>query len=198
MNNELKHISHSFRTDSYHLLEKVRICLAHSSLCERTSFQAKLAVDVYMAAECALKSLICSARHRESAAEVLGSIFACGHDLKCLLKKTSCQCLSDDEKNDLRALSKKGVSLRYNLDLFALTTSEIVERDDVKFQINRNYLDRLILIVDKLCSEAQKRHMETFPDSNVLMSRKQLEEQVALFRALSRKRHSKRIRCLKS
>ena len=194
MGAELRFISHAYRTDAAHLLNKAQTAYEYSPIRTRQSFQAKIVVDLYMSIECALKSLMCSKDTTRNAEETLRDIFKHGHDLKRLLKKTRPKSVNDEDTNVLRQLNKKGVSLRYNLDLYSLVTNELLTSDNVQYQITPNLLNDLIRIAGHLSTEANNLHKEVFSDTQFGMTSDNMEHEIKEFRKLlkrSRKNKNK-------
>lgn len=177
-------ISHAFCTGAGHQLIKAKSAFDHASVRMRTGFQAKIVVDLFMAAECALKSMICSGYNYSTAELALRDIFRFGHDLKRLMRAANPSSLTDDDKRFLQKLNKKGVSLRYDLDLIALLTSDLIESDSVNFEINEKYVSKLIEIVDKLNDEAQVRHKTQFGTQGRVMTKELLKDEIEQLRKL--------------
>lgn len=187
MNAEVQHLSQSFRTDAVHLIEKVRHANTPSAPHRRTSYIAKLVVDAYLACECALKSMIASANNGKTGTEVYALILKLGHDLKRLMKQANPKSIDDDARKFLKQASKRGVHLRYSLDLFSLTISDLIPNDDMRFRINQDYLVRFLTIADLLAQEANTRHKDVFGSGSTrVMSQKQLKEYVKKLRAASK------------
>jgi hypothetical protein len=184
IHSQIQDISHAFRTDAQHQLIKANTAFEHASVRTRTSFQAKIVVDLFMAAECALKSMMCSGGTYTSAESALRDILKIGHDLKRLMREANPSCLTEDDKGTLRTLNKKGVSLRYDLDLTSLVTSELLESDSVNFGINEQYVTSLSKLVEKLSNEAQERHWDRFGTHGRGMTKKQVEDEVKELRQL--------------
>jgi hypothetical protein len=184
IHSQIQDISHAFRTDAGHQLIKAKTAFEHASVRTRTGFQAKIVVDLFMAAECALKSMMCSGGNYTSAEAALRDILKIGHDLKRLMRTATPSSVTEDDKKALRTLNKKGVSLRYDLDLTSLVTSELLESDSVDFGINEQYVRSLIQIVEKLSEEAQQRHRSKFGTQGRMMTKKQVESEVKELRHL--------------
>lgn len=184
LNSQIQDISHAFRTDAAHQLIKARSAFEHAEVRMRTGFQAKIVVDLFMAAECALKSMMCSKGTYDSSESALRDILKYGHDLKRLMVKANPSCLEEKEKTFLKELNKKGVSLRYDLDLTAIVTSELMDCDSVDFKIDQQYVDSLMTIVGKLNDEAQKRHKNHFKSQGRVMTKKQVKDEVEQLRKL--------------
>lgn len=184
IHSQIQDISHAFRTDAGHQLIKARIAFEHSPVRTRTGFQAKIVVDLFMAAECALKSMMCSGGSYSTAELALRDILKLGHDLKRLMRAANPSSLTEEDKKALRTLNKKGVSLRYDLDLTALVTSELLESDSVDFGINEQYVGSLMELVERLKNEAQQRHKDKFGTQGRVMTRKQVEAEVKELRQL--------------
>ena len=118
MNLEVQHLSHTFLTDAAHLIEKARHANTSMAPNKRTSYIAKLVIDVYLACECALKSMIASANIDKPGAEVYARILNLGHNLKRLMKHADPKSIDADARNFLKQASKRGIHLRYSLELF--------------------------------------------------------------------------------
>ncbi|MEI6514289.1 MAG: hypothetical protein WCO51_13605 [bacterium] len=197
MNTELQHVSHAFRTDAGHLLNKATTAFEHSTVKMRTGFQAKIVVDLYMSIECSLKSLMCSTGSAASAEDALRDIFTHGHNLKRLMKSAGSKFLTPDDSKLLRELNKRGVSLRYDLDLFSLVTNELLCTDTVKFKIDPEYVRNITRIAEGLCREAQDSHKAKFPSDPRLMLSSQIENEIRELRKLMiRARKKKTKNCL--
>lgn len=184
MNDELQHLSRSFKTDAVHLLEKAKAAFNHSNLRKRTSFQAKLVVDAYMSIECSLKSLLCSKDADQEATVVYANIRKLGHDLTKLHKCVGVVPITREDEAILRAATKRGVHLRYSLDLFNLTTCDALTKDSVAFTIDEAYVQRFFAIADRLSKHAQTVHTSAFPSSEELITSKQIESYVRKLRKL--------------
>lgn len=184
IHSQIQDISHAFRTDAGHQLIKAQSAFEHASVRMRTGFQAKIVVDLFMASECALKSMMCSGGSYISAESALRDILKFGHDLKRLMRAANPSGLTEEDKDALRVLNKKGVSLRYDLDLTALVTNELLEFDTVDFGIDEEYVKRLMSIVHKLNDEAQERHRTKFGTQGRVMTKKQVEGEVKALRRL--------------
>lgn len=184
IHSQIQDISHAFRTDAGHQLIKARTAFEHAPVRARTGFQAKIVVDLFMAAECALKSMMCSGGTYSSAESALRDILTLGHDLKQLMRGASPDSLADDDKKILLALNRKGVSLRYDLDLTSLVTSELLESDSVEFGIDEQYVTSLMELVQKLNDEAQQRHRDKFSTTGPVMTKKQVKDEVEALRQL--------------
>jgi hypothetical protein len=145
-----------------------------------------------MSAECALKSLVCSRGSHASAESVLREILKIGHDLKKLMKVALPSSLAEDEKQILLKLNKKGVSLRYDLDLTILVTSELLQSDSVDFKIDADYVNSLIGIVEKLSTEAQESHKRRFTTEPKVMKRSEADQEIIELRKLLKDVRKKR------
>ncbi|MEI6514244.1 MAG: HEPN domain-containing protein [bacterium] len=194
MNLELQHVSHAFRTDSGHLVEKARAAYKHGRVRMRTGFQAKIVVDLFMAIECALKSMMCTNAPSQDVETVLSAIFKYGHDLKRLLKAGKPKSLQSEEIELLNELNNKGVSLRYDLDLYSIVSSDLLCSDDVIFKIDPEYVERLMELAKRVSDEAQSAHKNAFSEPSRLLSRKQLEHEVRYLRSLLTRVRSKNCR----
>jgi hypothetical protein len=192
MSIELQHISHSFQTDSDHLLNIAKVAFKYGSVKLRTGYQAKIVVDLYMSIECALKSLLCTRKPSQNAEEALRSIFRYRHDLKRLIKVVDPTSLSQSDCDFLKELNKKGVSLRYELDLFSLVSCELLSDDYEAFQIDTLYVEKLMGIADHVCSEAQTDYRSTFTSKPRLLTRKQMEREVHSLRDLLKRARNKK------
>ena len=189
-NAETHHLSHSFRTDAAHLIEKVRHANSPKAPHLRTSYIAKLVVDAYMACECALKSMIASANADKTGTEVYGIILKRGHNLKRLIAKALPQSIDEDACKFLKVASKHGVSLRYSLDLFSLTTSDSIQGS--RFQIDQNYLREFLKVAKSLTQEAEARHRSIFGNGGApVLTNEQLKEYVREFQVVSKKQITK-------
>jgi hypothetical protein len=184
IHSQIQDISHAFRTDAGHQLIKARTAFEHAPVRARTGFQAKIVVDLFMAAECALKSMMCSGGTYSSAESALRDILKIGHDLKRLMRAANPSSLTEDDKKALCTLNKKGVSLRYDLDLTSLVTSELLESDSVDFGINEQYVSSLIELVEKMSNEAQQRHRDKYGTQGRVLTKKQVENEVKELRQL--------------
>ena len=182
MSGEVQHLSHSFRTDAAHLIIKARCASkAKEAPQRRTSYIAKLVVDAYMACECALKSMITSSIQGKSGVQVYREIWKCGHDLRRLMKQAGPKSITEDDRRFLKQASKRGVSLRYNLDLFSLTTCEL----------DQKYFGRFLRIAVLLTQEADIRHLDAFRSVSKLMPAKDLKSYVKRLRGVSRRQEMK-------
>jgi hypothetical protein len=196
MNTEVEHLSNSFRTDADHLLIKVHCANnPNKSPNLRTSYIAKLVVDVYMSCECALKSMIASSSHDKSGVEVYAAILKYRHNLWCLVKHANPKKLNKDDKKILQQVSKLGVSLRYSLDLFSLTTCEFLPNDKVNFKIDQAYLKNFLAVAKLLTDEANERHKKKFDTGRTNHWNKDthvnVEKFVEKLRAVSKKQSKK-------
>jgi hypothetical protein len=192
MSGEVQHLSHSFRTDAAHLIIKARCASkAKEAPQRRTSYIAKLVVDAYMACECALKSMITSSIQGKSGVQVYREIWKCGHDLRRLMKQAGPKSITEDDRRFLKQASKRGVSLRYNLDLFSLTTCELLPDDQVTFQVDQKYFGRFLRIAVLLTQEADIRHLDAFRSVSKLMPAKDLKSYVKRLRGVSRRQEMK-------
>ncbi len=191
-NFEVQHLSHSYLTDAVHLALKAKVANTPSAPHLRTSYIAKLVIDAYMACECALKSMIASANHGDKGSDVYASILKCGHDLHRLVKKAQPKNINERERAFLKDASKRGVNLRYSLDLFSLTTCDLIPSDEIAFKIDQEYLKKFLSVAGSLANGADVRHKSVFKNgATPLMSQKQLKEFVAKLRAVS-KRHGRK------
>ena len=181
-------MSLSYWTDAVHLLVKVRLANRPDAPHLRTSYIAKLVVDVYMACECALKSMIASGTRDKAGPDVYRVILRCGHDLRRLKKEAHPQGISDEDAEFLKLSSEMGVSLRYSLDLFSLTACELIPNDSQSLRIDQSFLSRFIDIAKLLEKEAEARHKEAFGDGVTSpMVPNQLKAYVECLRELSKK-----------
>ena len=188
MNAEVQHLSHSFRLDAAFFIQKVEHANTPSAPFLRTPYIAKLVVDLYMACECSLKSQISSASTSKTGSEVFATILQFGHNLKRLLKAANPTNINADDKAFLRNAAKMGVTLRYSLDLFSLSASDLLPEEAITFRLDQDYLQRFMSIAKSLTNEANAKHKEAFGDgSSPLMSQKQVKEYVKKLRAVSKK-----------
>ena len=184
MQDEIKHLSRSFKTDAEFFIEKARVAFANSILKNRTSFQSKLVIDAYMSAECALKSLICSTHPDQRAEDAYTLILKCGHNLAKLLKHAGNVPLSDEDKSFLRVATKRGVRLRYSLDLFNLTTSEIIPNDQVSFKIDAAYVKRFFGIAEQLFEHSHQTYLGAISSEPKIMTLAEIEALVGRLRKI--------------
>jgi hypothetical protein len=193
MNVLVQHLSHSFRTDAAHLIEKARHANTPKAPHLRTSYIGKLVVDAYMACECALKSMIASANEDKTGTEVYALIIKRGHDLNRLMKDVNPKSISDDDRKFIKKASKLGVKLRYSLDLFSVVTCDLIaEDDDVDFQIDQAYLKKFLSIADSLSKEANAQHKSVFGNgATPIMSQAKAKEYIKALRAICRKQRKK-------
>jgi hypothetical protein len=159
MNTEVQHLSHSFRTDAAHLITKAHCANDHAKAPnKRTSYIAKLIIDAYMACECALKSMIASSNANKTGVEVYRMIRHCGHDFRHLIKEAKPKKTSRADLDFLKQASKRGVNLRYSLDLFSLSNCDFIPNDSVGFHPDQPYLLEFLRIAEVLRSEADEHH----------------------------------------
>jgi hypothetical protein len=175
MNTEIQHLSHSFRTDAAHLITKAH-CANDPAKApnKRTSYIAKLIIDAYMACECALKSMIASSNANKTAVEVYQIIRNCGHDFRHLIKEAKPKKTSRADLKFLIQASRRGVNLRYSLDLFSLSICDLLPNDSVCFHPDQPYLSEFLRIAEVLSSEANEHHVAlgttaTFKSSRELL-----------------------------
>ena len=188
MNLEVQHLSHTFLTDAAHLIEKARHANTSMAPNKRTSYIAKLVIDVYLACECALKSMIASANIDKPGSEVYARILNHGHNLKRLMKDADPKSIDADARNFLKQASKRGIHLRYSLELFSVTTCELLQDDTVGFRIDQDYLKKFSEIGVSLAKEAKERHQRVCGSGTTSrMTPEQLKEYVNNLREVSKK-----------
>ena len=141
-----------------------------------------------MSVECSLKSLMCSKDNQQEAEVVYAQLRKLGHDLTKLLKRAGTVQITQSDKDFLRAATKRGVHLRYSLDLFNLSTCEIINKDSVTFTIDEEYVNRFFRIADGLSKQAQTAHRTSFASPPKLMTETQMESYVRRLRQLEPKR----------
>jgi len=115
-----RHLSHSYFTDSEQLLHRAVKSL-EDPLSLRTSYRGKIATDLIMSIECALKSLLCtSSPDSETVKELYSRLLGFSHHLTKLADALVSRSVTvpDGAKPALDEIYPVGVRLRYALDTF--------------------------------------------------------------------------------
>jgi|SRR5580658_2545823 hypothetical protein len=105
-------------------------------------------------------------------------ILKCNHRLDRLIDSAKPVRIRVEDQEFLRAASKQGVALRYNLDLFSVTRCSLLSADPISFRLDQNYLSQFLRIADLLRTEADDRHHNAFPHGEVLSSPDELNNLV--------------------
>jgi hypothetical protein len=108
-----------------------RIDLVQKTDMQHRSFRAKLFVDMLMASECSLKSIIFSMSPKTETAEAAYKLMrGCGHDLRSLSAEAAKRCkgrvafLTPKQTAILQQAADLGVRTRYGVDIFFMLRHE--------------------------------------------------------------------------
>jgi hypothetical protein len=155
-----RHLAHSYYTDSGQFLHRAVACLA-MPLAQRFSYQGKIASDLIMSIECALKSLLVThAPEADTAKEVFGRLLRFSHHIDKLSEAALAAGapLSQAAQQDLPQVYRLSVSLRYALESFSEITLGQQLPSDFDFSTPEG-MQRLRLLSEEL-SALCKSEME--------------------------------------